>query len=339
MRLGAVAVPLNTRMGDDALQYVVDDAEAVGDDRRTRRWRSAPARLAARVPRVVARDRRRRARRRRARVRAPRSPTPRRRSSGAPPIPTRSACSPTRPDRRASRRACCSRTAARSGTPTCCARPRSRTTRSAALVAVPLFHKNAMAGAVKPFLLAGGSMVILPGFDARRGHPRDRSPPRDVSDRRPRDVQDDPGRDASARPHGRVERPLRDGRLGGGARGADRGVQARVPARRDRPRATGSPRADPVPVTNTRWGLKRRGSCGLAFPGCERRARSTRRAATVRRRGRGRADHPQPGPRQGLLEAARRDRAGSSATAGSRPAISCAATPTGTTTSSAGRTT
>ena len=29
MRLGAVAVPLNTRMGDDALQYVVDDAEAV----------------------------------------------------------------------------------------------------------------------------------------------------------------------------------------------------------------------------------------------------------------------------------------------------------------------
>ena len=35
------------------------------------------------------------------------------------------------------------------------------------LVAVPLFHKNAMAGVVKPFLLAGGSMVILPGFDAK----------------------------------------------------------------------------------------------------------------------------------------------------------------------------
>ena len=34
-----------------------------------------------------------------------------------------------------------------------------------ALVAVPLFHKNAMVGAVKPFLLAGGSLVILPGFD------------------------------------------------------------------------------------------------------------------------------------------------------------------------------
>jgi long-chain acyl-CoA synthetase len=34
-----------------------------------------------------------------------------------------------------------------------------------ALVAVPLYHKNAMAGAVKPFLICGGSLVILPGFD------------------------------------------------------------------------------------------------------------------------------------------------------------------------------
>ena len=33
-----------------------------------------------------------------------------------------------------------------------------------ALVAVPLYHKNAMAGAVKPLLQAGGSVVILPGF-------------------------------------------------------------------------------------------------------------------------------------------------------------------------------
>ena len=33
-----------------------------------------------------------------------------------------------------------------------------------ALVAVPLYHKNAMAGAVKPLLQAGGSVVIQPGF-------------------------------------------------------------------------------------------------------------------------------------------------------------------------------
>ena len=34
-----------------------------------------------------------------------------------------------------------------------------------ALVAVPLYHKNAMASAVKPILMAGGALVILPGFD------------------------------------------------------------------------------------------------------------------------------------------------------------------------------
>lgn len=35
-----------------------------------------------------------------------------------------------------------------------------------ALVPVPLYHKNAMAAAVKPLLMAGGALVILPGFDA-----------------------------------------------------------------------------------------------------------------------------------------------------------------------------
>lgn len=35
-----------------------------------------------------------------------------------------------------------------------------------ALVAVPLYHKNGMLGAVKPFLMAGGSVVILDSFDA-----------------------------------------------------------------------------------------------------------------------------------------------------------------------------
>jgi long-chain acyl-CoA synthetase len=34
------------------------------------------------------------------------------------------------------------------------------------LVAVPLYHKNAMASAVKPLLMSGGALVILPGFDA-----------------------------------------------------------------------------------------------------------------------------------------------------------------------------
>jgi acyl-CoA synthetase (AMP-forming)/AMP-acid ligase II len=37
-----------------------------------------------------------------------------------------------------------------------------------ALVAVPLYHKNAMAGAIKPRLHVGGSVVILPDFEPRR---------------------------------------------------------------------------------------------------------------------------------------------------------------------------
>ena len=36
------------------------------------------------------------------------------------------------------------------------------------LAAVPLYHKNAMAGAIKPLLHAGGSVVILPNFEPRR---------------------------------------------------------------------------------------------------------------------------------------------------------------------------
>lgn len=37
-----------------------------------------------------------------------------------------------------------------------------------ALVAVPFYHKNAAAGAIKPLLSQGGSFVILPGFEPRR---------------------------------------------------------------------------------------------------------------------------------------------------------------------------
>jgi long-chain acyl-CoA synthetase len=37
-----------------------------------------------------------------------------------------------------------------------------------ALAAVPLYHKNAMAGAIKPTLAIGGSTVILPNFEPRR---------------------------------------------------------------------------------------------------------------------------------------------------------------------------
>src|SRR5204862_8331509 len=35
------------------------------------------------------------------------------------------------------------------------------------LIALPLFHKNAMRGTVKPMLYAGGSFVLMPGYEPR----------------------------------------------------------------------------------------------------------------------------------------------------------------------------
>ncbi len=42
------------------------------------------------------------------------------------------------------------------------------TDEDSALAAVPLYHKNAMAGAIKPMLHCGGSVVLLPNFEPRR---------------------------------------------------------------------------------------------------------------------------------------------------------------------------
>jgi len=36
------------------------------------------------------------------------------------------------------------------------------------LIALPLFHKNALRGTVKPMLYAGGSFVIMPDYERRR---------------------------------------------------------------------------------------------------------------------------------------------------------------------------
>ncbi len=36
------------------------------------------------------------------------------------------------------------------------------------LIALPLFHKNAMRGTVKPMLFAGGSFVLMPGYEPKR---------------------------------------------------------------------------------------------------------------------------------------------------------------------------
>ena len=175
-----------------------------------------------------------------------------------------------------------------------------------ALVAVPLYHKNAMIGAVKPFLLAGGSLVILPGFD-----------PVEVIraiDRHkvtyltgvPGHVQADARREGHPRAAQRPLDPLRALRLGRGAGGAPgrvpaglRGADRRV-VRADRGRAG----ADGEPALRAQEArLLRRRRRRLPEP---HRLDGRRGHRLRRRRGR-RARHAEPRSRQGVLEAPRGD--------------------------------
>jgi long-chain acyl-CoA synthetase len=136
-----------------------------------------------------------------------------------------------------------------------------------ALVAVPMCHKNAMLGAVKPFLLAGGSLVILPGFDAAAvitaieryqityltGVPAmyklileqtELLEEHDVSSVRYA--------------------------LCGSAEVPDELLRRfREVFKAPIAESYGLTEGGPVPLTNTRWGLKKRGSCGVEIPGCD----------------------------------------------------------------------
>ncbi len=166
MRIGAVVVPLNTRLGDDALAFALEDCEA--------RVLVAGAALAARA-RVLA------------------SRVPRIRDlvvDEASPVgavayeAALSDASPELPRSRLDANSICMQpyTSGSTGTPkgvllthhgqiwnTHVVRSAfGITARERGLVAVPLYHKNAMIGTVKPFLLAGGSFVVLNGFDPVR---------------------------------------------------------------------------------------------------------------------------------------------------------------------------
>jgi len=136
-----------------------------------------------------------------------------------------------------------------------------------ALIAVPLYHKNAMAGAVKPFLLAGGSLVILPGFDAIEViRAIDRFKVTYLTGV-PAMYKMILAETAALARHdvtsvryavcGSAEVPeeLLDEfrRVFGAPIGESYGLTE----------------GGPVPIVNSRWGLKKRNSCGLAFPGCD----------------------------------------------------------------------
>ncbi len=166
MRIGAIPVPLNIRMGDDALAFILDDCEAqvlIASAGMSSRARA----LAPRVPRV------------RDLVVDEESPADAIAYDAA-----LAGASPDLPRQRIDPKGVCMQpyTSGSTGKPKGVLLTHhgqvwnTEVIRSAGginaqergLVAVPLYHKNAMIGTVKPFLLAGGSFVILNGFDPVR---------------------------------------------------------------------------------------------------------------------------------------------------------------------------
>jgi long-chain acyl-CoA synthetase len=265
MRLGAVAVPLNIRMGDEALRYVAEDSEAavmVASGALADRGRMLAGQIPA-IKHLIADG-------------------PVRDGTLAYEILLDSA-SPTLARRATAFDEICMQpyTSGSTGKPKGVLLTHGGQIWNAdiirkalladdterALIAVPLYHKNAMAGAVKPFLLAGGSLVILPGFDALEviraidcfkvtyltGVPamykmilaeKDALARHDVTSVRyavcgsaevPEELLDEFRRVFSV--------PIGE--------------------------SYGLTEGGPVPIVNSRWGLKKRNSCGLAFPGCD----------------------------------------------------------------------
>ena len=226
MRLGAVAVPLNIRMGDDALRYVAEDSEAavmVASSALAERGKL----LAGQIPAIKhlladgpaldgATRLRGRAGRRRADAGAPRHRLRRRvhaalhvgldgQAQGRAPDPRRSDLERRHHAQGAPRR-----------------RHRAPADRRAALPQ----ERDGGGGEAVP---AGRRLAGDPaGLRRGRGHPRHRPLQGDVPHRRARDVQDDPRREGHARPPRRQQRALRRLRLGRGAGGAPRRVPPRL---------------------------------------------------------------------------------------------------------------
>jgi acyl-CoA synthetase (AMP-forming)/AMP-acid ligase II len=265
MRLGALPVPLNVRMGDDALQYVLADSEArvlVVGPGLSERGRA----LAARVPAIE-------------HVLMVDEPGGREISYEALLV----AASPVLRRRRTAPDEICMQpyTSGSTGKPKGVLLTHGGQVWNAdiirkailcddterALVAVPLYHKNALAGAVKPFLLAGGSVVILPGFDAGEVI-------RAIERYRVTYLTGVPAmyKMILAQKMLLARHDVRSVRyaLCGSAEVPDELLT-------EFQDVFGAPIAEsyglteggPVPIVNTRWGLKKRKSCGMVFPGSE----------------------------------------------------------------------
>ncbi|MGH9348117.1 MAG: class I adenylate-forming enzyme family protein [Vicinamibacterales bacterium] len=136
-----------------------------------------------------------------------------------------------------------------------------------ALVSAPLCHKNAMMGAVKPFLLAGGSIVILPAFAP--------GPVIDAIERHQvtflmgvpamyRRLLGDPGL-----LQGRNVQSVRFAKCGSATTPPDLLASFAETFAAPIVEGYGLTEGGPVPISHTRTGPHRHGSCGRALPGCE----------------------------------------------------------------------
>ena len=140
-------------------------------------------------------------------------------------------------------------------------------------------------------------MVILPRLRRGRGHPRDRPPPRDLSHRRARHVQDDPGR---AETLARADVSSVRYAVVGSAEVPDELMAEfkRVFTRAEIAESYGLTEGGPVPVTNTRWGSRSAGAAAGEFP-APTSTSSTRRAAWSSGEGVGELITRNPGLAQG----------------------------------------
>jgi acyl-CoA synthetase (AMP-forming)/AMP-acid ligase II len=265
MRLGAVSVPLNTRLGDEALVYVITDSEA--------QVLIANPALAARASALV-----------------DRLPGVKHllatgaKSSGAVDYDAAlAAASPLLDRRQADPDEICMQpyTSGSTGKPKGVLLSHGGQVWNAdivrkadliddterALVAVPLFHKNAMVGAVKPFLLAGGSLVILPGFDALEVI-------RAIERYRATYITGVPAmykmilaeKEALAR---HDVSSIRYAACGSAEVPEALLQEFKKVFQAPIMESYGLTEGGPVPLVNTRWGLQKRGSCGRATPGSE----------------------------------------------------------------------
>ena len=277
MRLGAVSVPLNTKLGDEALTYILADSEAkvlIANAAFAARARE----LAAKVPGV------------RHLISAGAK------SGGALEYEAAlDAASPILDRRRTDPDEICMQpyTSGSTGKPKGVLLSHGGQIWNAdilrkadlidhterALVAVPLYHKNAMVGAVKPFLLAGGSLVILPGFNALEVIEA-------IERYRATYLTGVPAmyKLILAEKEALARHDISSIRYA--ACGSAEVSEALLQEFQNVFHAPivesyGLTEGGPVPLTNTRWGLQKRGSCGRIFPGSELKIVGEDRAADL----------------------------------------------------------